>query len=317
MKFFRWMLGVITFAAAAATCAAPITEAGFTWDPDKVEIKTLKVTDSIYVLEGMGGNIGVSVGDDGVLLIDSQLAPITPKILAAVKAISDKPVRFLVNTHWHLDHTGGNENLGKAGVTIVAHDNVYKRMAVESVMSLMHVKMPPASKAALPVITFTESISFSLNGDTIVATHVVPSHTDGDSFVRFQKANVIHTGDVFAAGRYPYLDVDNGGSAEGVLVAIDKLIAQIDDNTVVIPSHGPISRKADVIAFRKMFSTVTARVKAMIKAGKTKEQVVAAKPLREFDAEWGRTRKTDVFVANIYVGLKSFKRPKTNRRPLP
>ena len=266
-------------------------------------IKTHKVTGSIYVLEGEGGNIGLSVGEDGVFMIDDQFAPLTPKILAAIKGITDKPVRFLINTHWHFDHTGGNENLGKAGVIIVAHDNVYKRMSVEGVIDLLKVKLPPASKAGLPVITFSDNVSFHLNGDTIIATRIPPAHTDGDSFVRFHNANVIHTGDVFASGRYPFIDVENKGSVKGIVAAMDRLIPTLDDNTVVIPGHGPISRKADVIAYRKMMFTVATRVDAMVRAGKTKEQVVAAKPLKEFDAEWGKFCKTDNFVEIVYTGL--------------
>jgi cyclase len=174
---------------------------------DLVKIKTTQIAPHLYMLEGEGGNIGISAGDDGVFMIDAQYAPLTPRILAAIKQISDKPIRFLLNTHWHFDHTGGNENLGKAGVTIVAHDNAYKRLAAAGVIELLKKELPPSPKEALPVITFNDTITFHMNGHEVTAYHVPPAHTDGDSFVRFKKANVIHTGDVFAAYRYPFIAI--------------------------------------------------------------------------------------------------------------
>jgi len=270
---------------------------------DAVQIKTTEVAAGIYMLEGEGGNIGVSAGEDGVFLIDDQFAPLTPKIVAAVKAISDKPIRFLMNTHWHGDHVGGNENLGKAGVVIVAHDNVYKRMSVGGAIQLLKQNYAPYPKAALPAISFSQSATFHLNGDDVTSTHLPPAHTDGDSFVRFTKANVIHTGDVFAAYRYPFIDPESGGSVRGVIRAIDILLPLLDDNTKVIPGHGGLSAKKDVLAYRNMISRVVGRIEPMAKAGKTLEQVIAAKPTREFDEEWGKFRKPDAFVEIVYNGL--------------
>ena len=270
---------------------------------DAVQIKTTKVADGIYMLEGEGGNIGVSAGEDGVFLIDDQFAPLTPKIVAAVKAISDKPIRFVLNTHWHGDHIGGNENLGKAGAVIIAHDNVYKRMSVGGAITILKQTYAPAPKIALPVITFTTTSTFHLNGDDVTSTHLPPAHTDGDSYVRFTKANVIHTGDVFTAYRYPLMDVESGGSVKGIVAAIDRLLPLIDDNTKVIPGHGPLSGKKDVLAYRKMVSTVVGRIEPMVKSKKSLEQVLAAKPTREFDEEWGKFRKPDAFVEMIYIGL--------------
>src|SRR6266581_2776540 len=189
---------------------------------DAVQIKTTQVAAGIYMLEGEGGNIGVSAGEDGVFLIDDQFAPLTPKIVAAVKAISDKPIRFLMNTHWHGDHVGGNENLGKA-VVVIAHDNVYKRMSVGGAIQMLKQNYAPAPKAALPAISFGTTATFYLNGDDVTSVHLPPAHTDGDSLVRFAKANVIHSGDVFAAYRYPFIDVESGGSVKGVLRAVDRL----------------------------------------------------------------------------------------------
>jgi cyclase len=293
-------LGSLLCAAAVAWSAAGLAQpASF----DKVEIKTTKLTDTIYMLEGEGGNIGVSAGEDGVVLIDDQYAPLTPKILAAVKAISDKPIRFVINTHWHADHTGGNENLGNAGVVIVAHDNVYKRLTSEQFVQLLNNrKFPPLSRAGLPVITFNDTVTFRVNGDEIVVHKIAPAHTDGDSFVRFRKANIIHTGDVFAAYRYPFIDVENGGSVKGVVKAMDALLPTLDDNTKVIPGHGPLSGKKDVVAFREMMAKGSSRVEAAVKSKKTLEQVIAAKPTREFDEVWGKFRKPEQFAEILYYG---------------
>ena len=268
-----------------------------------VEIKTTKLSATVYMLEGEGGNIGVSAGEDGVFLIDDQFAPLTPKILDAVKTISDKPVRFLMNTHWHGDHVGGNENLGKAGVVIIAHDNVYKRMSVGGAITALKQNYAPAPRAALPVVTFNQTATFRLNGDDITSTHLTPAHTDGDSFVRFAKANVIHTGDVFAAYRYPFIDPESGGSVKGILRAIDRLLPMLDDGTRVIPGHGGLSAKKDVVAYRRMIATVISRVEPMVKSGKSLQQVLAAKPTREFDEEWGKFRKPEAFVEIVYNGL--------------
>ncbi|HZE11473.1 MAG TPA: MBL fold metallo-hydrolase [Burkholderiales bacterium] len=275
---------------------------------DAVQIKTTQVASGIYMLEGEGGNIGVSAGEDGVFLIDDQFAPLTPKIVAAVKAISDKPIRFLMNTHWHGDHVGGNENLGKAGVVIIAHDNVYKRMSVGGAITALKQNYAPAPRAALPVVTFNQTATFRLNGDDVTSTHLPPAHTDGDAFVRFAKANVVHTGDVFAAYRYPFMDVESGGSVKGVLRAIDAMLPMMDDNTRVIPGHGGLSSKKDVLAYRRMVSTAIAKVEPMVKSGKTLQQVIDAKPLREFDEEWGKFRKPEAFVEIVYNGLKPGKK---------
>jgi glyoxylase-like metal-dependent hydrolase (beta-lactamase superfamily II) len=290
---------LIAFAAAALSSGAFAQQRNF----DAVQIKTTQVAEGIYMLEGEGGNIGVSAGEDGVFLIDDQFAPLSQKIMAAVKAISEKPIRFLMNTHWHGDHVGGNENFGKAGTVIIAHDNVYKRMSVGGAITMLKQNYAPAPKAALPVVSFSQSATFHLNGDDVVSTHLPPAHTDGDSFVRFTKANVIHTGDVFASGRYPFIDPESGGSVKGVLVAVDRILPMIDDNTKVIPGHGPLSSKKDVLAYRKMLATAIARIEPMVKSGKTLQQVIDAKPLRDYDEEWGKFRKTDAFVEILYSGL--------------
>jgi len=273
---------------------------------DAVQIKATQVTANVWMLEGDGGNIGVSVGEDGVLLIDDQYAPLTEKIVAAVRRITDKPIRYLVNTHWHGDHTGGNENLGKAGVLIVAHDNVRTRLLTDQATLLGPA--PASPRVALPLITFNDRMTYHINGDTMTAYKVPAAHTDGDVFIRFRNANVVHTGDVFAAYRYPYVDTINGGSMEGIVKALDDLIPTLDDSTKVIPGHGGLSGKKDVIAYRDMIATVSARVAALVKQGKTLEEVRAAKPTADFDELWGKLRRGDQFVEFVYYGYAPYKK---------
>ena len=255
---------------------------------DKVEIKTEKLSPTTYVLFGAGGNIGVSVGEDALFIIDDQYAPVSARIVAALKQISDKPIKFVLNTHWHGDHTGGNENMGKAGALIVAHDNVRKRMSTEQFITLFKSKVPPSPKVALPVVTFSTDVTFHINGDEVFGFHVPKAHTDGDTIVQFKKSNVIHMGDIFFNGWYPFIDVSSGGSPEGVIAAADRVLAMSDDNTKIIPGHGPVSGKADLKNYRDMLSTVTGRIKALIKEGKKLDEIKAAKPSAEFDEKWGK-----------------------------
>ncbi|MEP4379293.1 MAG: MBL fold metallo-hydrolase [Alphaproteobacteria bacterium] len=234
------------------------------------------VADGIHVIQGQGGNIGVSVGGDGVFMIDDQFAPATPAILDQIKTVTDQPVRFLVNTHFHRDHTGGNENLGKAGVLIFAHDNVRARLLSAD-----------APKAALPVVTFNDATTFHMNGQTVRVFHTANAHTDGDAMIHFQEADVIHMGDTFFNGFYPFIDARSGGSVEGVFAAIDTVLALADDDTVIIPGHGPVGNRADLMAYRDMLTKVRDSISPLIADGKSVEAIVAAKPTAEFDAEWG------------------------------
>jgi glyoxylase-like metal-dependent hydrolase (beta-lactamase superfamily II) len=213
---------------------APPTEAQ---DFESVEIKTTRVASGIYMLEGRGGNLGVSIGSDGAFLIDDQFAPLTEKILAAIRKLSGAPIRFVLNTHWHGDHTGGNENLGKAGALIVAHENVRERMSVEQFIEAFGRRVDPSPPGALPVVTFTDAVTFHLNGDEIHAFHVPPAHTDGDSIVHFRIANVVHTGDTYFNGRYPFIDLSTGGTIDGVIAAADRLLELCDTETRIIPSR--------------------------------------------------------------------------------
>ncbi|MEQ1888256.1 MAG: MBL fold metallo-hydrolase, partial [Alphaproteobacteria bacterium] len=206
-------------------------------DFSKVEVVTTKLNDTLYMLRGAGGNIGVSAGDDGVYLIDDEWAPLSQKVQAAVKAISDKPVRYVVNTHWHSDHTGGNENFGKAGATVIAHDAVRARMSKEQNIALFKMTVPAAPPAALPVITFSDKASLHLNGETVNIQHVAPAHTDGDAVIHWPASNIIHTGDTFVNGMFPFVDVSSGGTLNGLIKASESVLALADDNTRLIPGH--------------------------------------------------------------------------------
>jgi cyclase len=284
-------------AAIAATAACPAFAQG--QDFSKVEIKTEKLSANVYMLMGAGGNIGLSVGDDAVFVIDDQFAPLAPKIKAAIALITKKPVQFLLNTHFHFDHTGGNEGFGGDGALIVAHDNVRKRMATEQFISFVGSRQaqPASPKVALPVVTVAGEISFHINGDELRAFHVPRAHTDGDLIVHFQKADVVHMGDTFFNGFYPFIDSSSGGSADGIVAAADKVLALSTDKTKIIPGHGPLATKADLLAYRNLVATITERIKKLRKEGKTDEQIRAAKPSEEFDAKYGGGFvKPDAFV---------------------
>jgi cyclase len=273
-------------------------------DFSKVVIKTEKLAEGVWMLTGAGGNIGVSAGADGVFMIDSQYAPLTDKIKAAIVGLSAQPVRFLFNTHFHGDHVGGNENLGKTGTVIVAQDNVRKRMSSEQFMKAFNQKVPPSPAAALPLVTFVDSLSFHVNGDDIEAFHVPPAHTDGDAIVYFRKANVLHMGDTFFNGMYPFVDLSSGGTIAGMIGACDRGLSMGDAATKIIPGHGPSGNKADLKAFRDMLVATRDAVAPLVKAGKTLDEAKAAKPTAALDEKWGKGfLKPDVWVSIVYTDL--------------
>jgi glyoxylase-like metal-dependent hydrolase (beta-lactamase superfamily II) len=225
-------------------------------------------------------------------------------VKAAVATLTSKPVRFVLNTHWHGDHTGGNKDLGESGTLIVAHENVRKRMSTDQFIEAFGMKEPAADPAALPVVTFTDAVTFHLNGDEIYAFHVAPAHTDGDSVVQFRKANVLHGGDTFFNGMYPFIDLSSGGSVNGMISAADRMLALAGEATKIIPGHGPLGTKADLKAYRDMLATSRDRVAALVKAGKTLEQVTAARPTADLDAKWGQGFiKPDPWVSILYKDL--------------
>ncbi len=270
-----------------------------------VEIKTQQVAEGIYMLVGEGGNIGVSVGEDGVFMIDDQFAPLTEKIMTAIAALSDQPIRFLLNSHWHYDHTGGNENLGKQGVVIVAHDNVYERMSKDTEIAAFNSVVPAAPRVALPVITFNDNVTFRLNGEEIRVRHYRNSHTDGDSVIHFTDANVIHTGDLWFNGLYPFIDVSSEGSVNGLISSVKTIIALADDNTRIIPGHGPLSDKQGLQGYLEMLETVKDRMNKLIAEGKSLEEIIELKPNADYDEALGKAFiNPEQFLRIVYGSLK-------------
>ena len=301
MKAFARCLPL--FATLVAVLVAPCG-ARAQGDFDKVEIGTVKVTDGIYMLTGAGGNLGASVGPDGVVLIDDQYAPLSEKIRAAVATIDPGAIRFVLNTHWHSDHTGGNENFGKSGSVIVAHDNVRARMSVEQVMKVFGNTVPASPPGALPIVTFNDTVTFHLNGQTTHVFHVEHAHTDGDAIVYFQEANVIHTGDIVFAGQFPFIDVGSGGSIDGVIAACDRLLEMADADTRIIPGHGGLTDRAGLAKYREMLAGVRGAVAAQIASGKDLEAIREADPLAPWSETWGGGfMKPDVFLGIVVDDL--------------
>jgi glyoxylase-like metal-dependent hydrolase (beta-lactamase superfamily II) len=260
-----------------------------TQDFSQVEIKTTPLRDNIYMLEGEGGNIGLFVGEDGTFLIDDQFAPLTDKIKAAIAEVTDEPVKFLINTHWHFDHTGGNENLGNEDVVILAHENVRQRLSTGGLIEALSMDIPPAPAAALPVITYDDGVTFHLNGDTIHAIHPkMGGHTDGDTFLHWAKANVIHTGDLFFNGLYPFIDTSSGGSLMGMIMDVNQILAMTNDHTLSIPGHGALASRQDLLNYRNMLMTVHVKTELAITQGQTLEEFIASKPTAEFDDALGK-----------------------------
>jgi glyoxylase-like metal-dependent hydrolase (beta-lactamase superfamily II) len=288
--------GALLFVAAPA--------AGQDEDFASVEIRTETVAPGLAVLFGRGGNIAVSTGADGPVLVDDQFAPLAPKILASVKALQDAPVRFVINTHWHFDHTGGNEPMGKAGALLVAHENVRVRMSTEQFMVAFGRKIPPSPAGALPVVTFDDGVTLHWNGEEIAVEHVPAAHTDGDALVWFRKANAVHTGDAYVAGMFPFVDVSSGGSLAGIIRSAARVLSQVGPETKIIPGHGPISNDVELREWREMLLVVRDRVNAALAAGKTLEAFEAEKPLADLEERYGKGfMDTKRFLAIVWSDL--------------
>lgn len=254
---------------------------------DTVRIRPVLVSNNLYFLKGSGGNIGVLIGNDGTLMIDDQFAPLSNKINGAIKTLSPGEIKFLINTHIHGDHTGGNDNFKKMGITILAQDQVRERMTKETV-NRQNEKVPPRAKDALPDITFADKLNVHINDEDIELIHFDPGHTDGDVIVHFKKANVYHMGDMFVTYGYPFIDVSSGGSVNGMIAALDKILALMDDQAKVIPGHGELSTKADVKVFRDRLADIRDQVAAALKKGKKKEDLPNLGITDKYDAEWGK-----------------------------
>ncbi len=267
---------------------------------DTVQIKTTRLTASIYMLEGSGGNIGVLIGNDGIIIIDDQFAPLTEKIKTALSKISSKPVKFVVNTHFHGDHAGGNENFGGQGAIIVAHQNARKRLSTDYFFEAMKQTQKASPYEALPKVTFADSVTFHMNGETVHVFYAKNAHTDGDVIIHFKESNIFHCGDVFVRYGFPFIDQGAGGSIDGMITAIEGLILVTNDQSKIIPGHGVLSTKKDLIDYKNMLVTVRNRVADGIKQGKTLQQIADSDPLKGYVAVFDKF----FFVQAVYDSMK-------------
>ena len=281
-------------------------------DFSKVQIKVTKVAGSVYMLEGAGGNIGASVGEDGIVVVDDQYAPLADRIQAALKGITDKPVRFIINTHYHEDHTGGNEFFQKQA-PIIAHDNVRKRLEEGGVAGnggSVHLEHKPQPKGALPIITFDHDVTVHLNGEDIRALHIPAGHTDGDSVIYFPKSNVVHMGDDFVTYGFPFIDVDGGGSIDGMISGVESAIAQLPADVKIIPGHGAVSKLDDVRAYVQMLKETRAAVQDALKQKMTLAQMKEKKILDPWKKYSGEFISEDAFLETLYNSLTGQKNGK-------
>ena len=284
------------FSLVAVLVVAPVTL--------DAQVRTVPVRDGVYMLVGQGGNIGLSVGQDGAFLIDDQFAPLTEAIRAAIGELTDLDVRFVVNTHFHSDHTDGNENLGEGGAIIVAHESVRERLTSEQFVEVFDISMAPYPPAAPPVVTFNDRVTFHWNGDEIKTFHVPHAHSDGDVLIHFVEANAFHMGDTYFAGVYPFIDVANGGGIRGMIESAERVIAVSDSESLIIPGHGALSNREELVGYRDMLITVRDRVQKLMNDGLSLDEVVASRPTADLDEQWQRGPiQSDVFVRLVFRGL--------------
>jgi cyclase len=292
-----WTWGVAGFLALAMAARGQT-------DFAKIEIKATPLGSGLSMLAGAGGNIVASAGEDGVFIVDDEFAELHPKIRAALSKLSDRPVRFVINTHWHGDHTGDNANLAGEGAVIVAQDNVFRRMSAEQFIKHLNRTVPASPKAALPVVTFNDEATLHLNGEAVHLVHVKNAHTDGDVLVHFPAAGVLHMGDCFFNGMYPIIDIGTGGTIDGYIAAVDRGLALAAPGTKVVPGHGPLGTREDLAAFGAMLKEARAAIAALKTGGKSADETVAAKPTASLDERWGKSFvKPEAFVRTVYDTL--------------
>ena len=304
------LLGSSAFAQQQAPAAAPASPPPV--DFSKVEIKATDLGDNVYMLEGQGGNITVAVGRTGIIMVDGQFAPLHDKIKAAIASVSNLPIKYLVNTHYHGDHTGGNEGFAKDGAVIVSDVNVKNRLAEGTTNGLTGVKTPPAAAAALPTKTYNgRTIKIRVPGRVADLRHIPNAHTDGDTYVWFKTANVLATGDTFTNGRYPNIDFANGGNIKGMIAATDAYLKMTNARSRIVPGHGPIADKAALTEYRAMLVTARDRMAVLVKQGKSEADVLAAKPFADLDKKWAPTELASTnFIRVVYHSLAD----KTDRK---
>jgi glyoxylase-like metal-dependent hydrolase (beta-lactamase superfamily II) len=277
-------------------------------DPDAVEIRTTPIRGGVHMITAAGGNLVAFTGADGILMVDADYAELSERILSAAREVSSQnpELRFLVNTHWHFDHTGGNENFARAGAVLIAHEGVGRLLAEDQVMDAVGGReVPAAPPAGRPTITFNDRMDLALNGDLLHLVHMANAHTDGDLIVHFRDADVIHMGDIFFNGTYPFIDVDNGGNIAGMVRALEEVLAHSGETTLFIPGHGPLADRGDLEAYAGMLETVSDRIHALIQAGKNRDEVIAEKPTADLDEVWGGQggfMEPDRWVGLVYDG---------------
>jgi cyclase len=288
-----WIVPAVAVTMAAGSAWAQLTRTA--------EIKDIPLRGNVHMFMGAGGNIGVTSGPDGAAVIDTQFAEMADRIIAAVKKLDQKPVSYVLNTHWHFDHTGGNEGLGKAGAKIIAHENTWKRMSTKGAIAAMNLTFEPSPQVALPTLTIREMGTFRLNGHTVEMIYLADAHTDTDVMYLFKEANVIHTGDVYTRVSYPFVDTSSGGTIKGMIAARKKILTYANADTQIIPGHGDLSNRKELADSIPVLEEIEKRVAAAVKAGKTLQQALADKPTKEFDAVYApRPDQGDVFVTRLY-----------------
>lgn len=299
------------FLVLATALAASSIHAQTQLQPPKAEIRTEQIRPGIAVLMGSGGNVAVWSGPDGVVLVDDGLGQLTPQLLEATARVSSGPIRFVLNTHWHPDHSGGNDKVASSGSVILAHENARERLGSPQSVEEYDLKVPAAPKGALPIVTIDQDATLHLNGDHLEALHVPAAHTDGDLVLWWDSANVVHTGDVFYNGSYPFIDASSGGTVAGLVAALETILARADESTVIIPGHGPLASSKDLAAYRDMIVAVGKEVRRQIEQGKSLDEVLAAQPAAAFEERYGKgAMKADRFVRAIYRDFSAARAPR-------